>query len=135
VNLMDSLKNRVSYLQGLLEGMEIDTSAKEGKILAEIVAILNEVSEEIEILHEDDGDLEEYVDNIDEDLADVEELLYDEDYDDLNEEDDDFIEIKCDNCGETVYIDENIMSNEKSITCPNCHNTINFKDSNCCCDK
>lgn len=132
---MSSLKNRVSYLQGLMEGMEIDTSAKEGKILSEIAAILNEVSEEIEILHEDDADLEEYVDNIDEDLADVEELLYDEDYDDINEEDDDFVEIKCSNCGETVYIDENILNNEKSITCPNCHNAINFKDSNCCCDK
>lgn len=133
---MSSLKNRVSYLQGLMEGMEIDTSAKEGKILSEIAAILNEITEEIEILHEDDADLEEYVDNIDEDLADVEELLYDEDYDDdINEEDDDFVEIKCSNCGETVYIDENILNNEKSITCPNCHKAINFDNSNCCCDK
>lgn len=130
---MSSLENRVSYLKGLMEGMEIDTTVKEGKILSEVVDILKEISEEIEILHEDNADLEEYVDSIDEDLADVEELLYDEDYDDeMDEEDDDFMEIKCTNCGETVYVDENIMNNEKSITCPNCHKSINFNNSSCC---
>ena len=39
---------KVAYLKGLAEGMELDTSKKEGKLLAAIIDLLEDIALEIE---------------------------------------------------------------------------------------
>lgn len=91
---MEHLYAKVSYLKGLAEGMEIEAGSKEGKMILHIIDALEEFADAISELNDDQSDLEEYVDYMDEDLADVEERIfgsddedYDEDYDDEDYDD------------------------------------------------
>lgn len=97
---MDYLFQKVSYLQGLADGLEVDESTNEGKLLVQIIDVLGDFAEVLDEVIEDQVDLEDYVNFIDEDLADLEEEIYDldEDYDDF---DFDFIDDCCgdEDCG------------------------------------
>ena len=75
---MSQLKERVAYLQELVEGLDISDSTKEGKAIKVISDVLKEMAQAIEELAEAQDDLEEYVESIDEDLSDVEEEVYGE---------------------------------------------------------
>lgn len=44
---MDYLLKRVSYLQGLADGFEIDENSKEGKLLLEIIDVLSDIVDEV----------------------------------------------------------------------------------------
>ena len=85
---MDYLFQKVSYLQGLADGLGVDESTNEGKLLVQIIDVLGEFADVLEEVIEEQLDLEEYVEFIDEDLADLEEEVYD--IDDYDEFDDDF---------------------------------------------
>lgn len=90
---MDYLIQKVSYLRGLADGLGIDESSKEGKLLLHIVDTLEEFADVLDETIENQEDLEEYVTFIDEDLADVEDDIYgedDEDDDDYYYDDDEF---------------------------------------------
>ena len=137
---MDQLNEKIAYLAGLAEGLDIDTSTKEGKLLKSIVEAMGEISDEIVGLQSDVADLEELVDEIDEDLGSVEEEVFsdelEDDYD-VDEEDDDYFEITCPNCDEKIYLDGEMLTTEESITCPNCNEPIELEfdfGTDCCCD-
>ena len=49
---MCSIKSRVAYLSGLIDGLEIEKESKEGKIIREIVNILEDIGEEFEDIEE-----------------------------------------------------------------------------------
>lgn len=120
---MNSITSKVAFLSGYVEGLELDKTTKEGKAVNQIIEVLKQMAEEIEMISENQLELEEYLNDIDEDLAYVEDDLYDieDDY-----EDDDFVELKCGNCGETVYVDPGIVEDNEKITCPNCSQVIAF---------
>lgn len=133
---MDYLYERIAYLRGLAEGLDIDETTKEGRLLMHIIDTLEDFSDAISELYEEQVELEEYVDAIDEDLTDVEDELFGEiDEDDLfdddfvyDEEDDiDYVEIECPNCNEMIYIERDFL-NEGDTECPNCHATIELND-------
>lgn len=127
---MSSLGERVAYLRGLSDGLDVDQSTKEGKLLTAIIGVLEEMAEEIDILDENQQELDEYVDAIDEDLARVEDDVYEdeEEYDD-----DGYMEVECPNCHETVYLDEDMFDDEDDeIICPNCNEPIHLECD--CCD-
>lgn len=132
---MNSLNSRVAYLKGLMEGMEIDKSTKEGKVLSEMADILKDIATEIEYVKDSQEDMEEYMSALDEDLEDVENEIYGEDDDE--EDEDDYVEVKCPSCGEVVYVENDILDEEKKIECPNCGKSIELNESctcNNCCD-
>ena len=39
-------------------------------------------------------------------------------------EDDDFFEVVCPSCGETIYFDEDMLDNPDGLICPNCNEPI-----------
>lgn len=126
---MSSINSKVSYLSGLIDGLGLEEGSKEGRIIKEIVGILHQISEELEEIKDVQKDMQEYIDVLDEDLSNLEDELYDDDdYEDI----DDFIDMTCDSCGETIYVDSTILQNKESITCPNCHKDIQLNFSNCC---
>ncbi len=90
---MDYLYEKVAYLNGLIDGMELDENTKEGKALIVIAEILEDIIEALEEIDEDQADMEEYVELMDEDLSNVEDELFGEfDIDDFEEEDDEDLE-------------------------------------------
>lgn len=86
---MSGLSDKVSYLRGLAEGMKLDETTNEGKLLSQIIAVLGEVSEKIDALDEAYEELSDYVECIDDDLEALE-LRTEEDEEDEDDDDDDF---------------------------------------------
>ena len=139
------LTEKIAYLKGMLEGMEIDKDSKEGKIYTAIMDILTDMALTIEDMADYVDELSEQVDEIDEDLADVEEFLDDEcdcDDDDCDcgccdcDDDDwdgEFYEVTCPSCGVTFEVDEETLL-DGGISCPECNETLEF-DIECDCDE
>ena len=115
------LSKKVAYLKGLMEGLKIDDSTNEGKILTIMADILDEMSATVEDIAEEVDETVELVDTLDEDLGEIEDLIYGDDDDD----DDAMYECVCPNCGDTIMLGENIIA-DGSIDCPNCGESLEF---------
>lgn len=131
---MEYLFEKVAYLKGLTDGLEISDTTKEGKLLLKIVETLEDFAEAIVDLDEDVEEMVEFIDIVDEDLSDLEDFIYDE-------EEFDFDEFECDNCGTVIFVDEDDFDAQGNIevVCPNCSEeyviTDDFEDEEeCCCD-
>ena len=115
------LNKKAAYLQGLVDGLGVDESTKEGKIIKAMSALLAEMAEALEGVDEDLSRAYDQINDLSDELEDLEADLYededaeDED-DDAADEDEDagdddiasepFYEVACPNCGETVYVSE-----------------------------
>ena len=116
------LSKRAAYLQGLVEGLGVDESTKEGKVIKAMAALLGEMAEAVEGLDEDLSRAYDQINDLSDELEDLEADLYEEedpdaedadedasDEDDANDDDiasEPFYEVACPNCGETVYVSE-----------------------------
>lgn len=133
-----TIPEKVSYIKGLAEGLQLGES-KEEKLLKEIIGVLEDIALAIDDIDTTCAEIGEQVDAVDEDLAAVEDFLLDEeDYDDECDCcecdcDDECYEIKCPQCGDTLYIDEEMIE-EGSMQCPNCKTNLEF-DFECDCDE
>ena len=126
-----TLSEKAAYIQGLADGLELDESTKEGKLLAALIDLVGEMTDAIAEIDEDLDTLNDYIEEIDEDLGSVEEMLYDCDCDcdddcdcdcDCCDCDDDcdceYFEVECPSCGETICFDSSIDPEE--LVCPAC---------------
>ncbi len=112
-----TISEKVAYLKGLAEGLDLDTEkSKEGKLISVMIGILEEVALDLEDLQEVTDELGEEVDAISDDLSDVEEVVFDEDYED---DDEDFFEVECPTCGAEIDIDEDVLE-AGVVECPAC---------------
>ena len=116
-----TISEKVAYLKGLAEGLDLDTQkSKEAKLISVMIGILEEIGLSIEDLEENALALGEEIDVLSDDLADVEEVVFDdEDEDDDEDYDDDWFEVECPSCEETLLIDEDALE-DGEIKCPNC---------------
>lgn len=132
------LPEKAAYLKGLMEGLNIDTTKPEGKLLAAIVDMLDETAENVADLYDVVDAVSDELDSIEEDLDAIEEYLLDEEeYDEDEYEDDDefdfgddevIYEVTCPICGEVIDLDEEMMD-EGSTVCPKCGEDLEFDDS------
>ena len=113
-----TISEKVAYLKGLAEGLNLDTEkSKEGKLISVMIGILEEVGLSIEDLEENALARGEEIDVLSDDLADVESEVFGEDEEDDDEEDD-FFEVECPNCEEPLVIDDEALA-AGEIQCPN----------------
>ena len=122
---MSRISEKVAYLDGLMEGLNIQED-KYAKIFTAIVDALDLIAEEISD-HEDTlAGLDDSVEEIFENLDEYDDFLYgDEDEDEEDEfDEDDFFEIVCPNCGETIYFDQDMLDTPDGLICPNCNEPI-----------
>lgn len=122
------ISEKVAYLKGLAEGLALDTETKEGKLIAAIIDVLDEMSERFEDIDENLADLEDGLDAVSEDLSDVEETLYELDEDEEDEELDDdaeYFETTCPVCQEEIVFDEDTLDSGE-IRCPKCGEKLEF---------
>ncbi len=73
---MDQLFDKIAYIKGLSDGLDISEDTKEGKLLVKIVDILDEMVSAIDDLYVANEQMEEYIEFIDEDLSDLEEEVF-----------------------------------------------------------
>ena len=121
------ITEKVAYLKGLAEGMELDTEKKEGKLLAAIIDVLDDIALEIADMKADQEELYDGLDAVSDDLEDVEDAVFGEDDEDEEdvyeyeepEEDEDCYATTCPTCEETIYFDESVLE-DGEVICPNC---------------
>ncbi len=76
------LSEKASYLQGLMDGLDIDNTTKEGKVLKQMADIMRELILSMEEIRDEVSELGELCDNIDQDLGALENDFYECDDDD-----------------------------------------------------
>lgn len=119
--MLRDMSEKVSYLQGLSEGLNITEGSPQGKIISGILNVLNEMAEEIGSMQSDFAEIREYLESIDDDLLELEETVFEED---------EFMEILCNSCGEKLYIETDILDDEDKIEviCPRCNEVVYIND-------
>jgi len=147
-----STKEKVAYLKGLAEGLSLDLESKEGKLITAIIDTLSVIAEDIEELNENALDIGDELDAISNDLADVEDFIFDDDFnaddyddfdvfdddedDDLDEDEDEcdcedchgesyFYEVACPSCGAEMELDESDLA-RGSAKCASCGEELEF---------
>ena len=121
------ISEKVAYLKGLAEGLALDTETKEGKLIAAIIDVLDEMSIRFEDIDDNLVDLEDGLDAVSDDLSEVEEALYEMDDDDEELDDDaEYFETTCPVCQEEIVFDEDTLDSGE-IRCPNCGEKLEFE--------
>jgi len=129
----------VAYLKGLAEGLDINETTKEGKLLLAIVEVLDDMAESISDIEDVCEEFDELIDIIDEDLGDLEDEFYsldddcDEDDDEYLDCDDELYEVTCPKCNDVIYLDEDTLF-EGDMNCPNCGQILEFECEDCDCE-
>ena len=139
-----SMMEKAMYLKGLCDGLEPDTTTKEGKLIAALLDMVTEMAAEMDDMQAEICELKDYCEELDEDLGDVEEVLLDlddEDYEDEDEDDFDDDDFECDgdcagcdfDCGFDDDDDDDFFSEDDDeyfeVICPACGDVINFDSS------
>ena len=124
-----TIGEKVSYIKGLAEGLKVDDSTNEGKILGAILDVLADISAELDNVDERFAEIDEELDDVAEVMTDIEESVADledevfdyedEDYEDDFDELDEMYETTCPNCGEDIFFDESILE-DGGVECPDC---------------
>ncbi len=137
------LKEKASYIMGLLEGSKLDFSKEENKVLKALAELMQQTTEKIFELEQQNEENSILIDELDEDLANVEQDLYNgENFgccgedgcgcshidgieNETEEEVKEGYEISCPECGRIIELNEEIFKNE-DIVCPDCGKKIDF---------
>src|SRR5699024_7131754 len=94
------LNAKAAYIRGLMTGMEFDPASKNGKVIAAMMDLLEEMAATVT---EHDNALDQVYDELetlDQDLDDMVADLYGEDDEEAEDEDsEDLYEVTCPNCG------------------------------------
>ena len=109
---MDFLYEKISYLRGLADGLDVKDDTKEGKLFYALMEVIEEIANSLSDIVEEQDEVNEYLDLLDEDLSVVEEELFgdlelyedDDDYD--YDDDDDDYDFDFDEDDEDNYDDE-----------------------------
>ncbi len=121
---MKDLKEKVAYLKGLAEGMELDDSTNEVKLLKAVIHVMDDLALAVDDIEEIQEELGYQVDEIDEDLGEIESLLY-EDSDEKDEAHEEDKLINCPHCGESFELDPDSIKDDQ-IDCPICSKAIDI---------
>ncbi len=127
-----TLTEKAAYIKGLAEGLGLDASKPETKIINALLDIIDDLSLTVSDLEDELVLVGEQVDAVDEDLDALESYVYDDDDCDCDCDcdcgccdDDEFFEVECPACGEVINVDEGILESG-SIECPNCGENLEF---------
>ena len=144
-----TISEKSAYLKGLMDGLNLDTEAAEGKMIAAIVDLLGDLTKKVTDIEDTTIAISDELDEIEEDLDAIEDFIMDEDddgYDDYDDDDYDYddddeddyddegfdfgdedsmiYEVKC-ACGNIIDFDEEVLE-AGSIICDNCGETLEF---------
>lgn len=134
---MSNINERVAFLKGLAEGMKLsEENNDQVKLMLKMLDAMQDMAEELSALRKDHDELDEYVESIDDDLADMEEYLFEDededgcgscggccgcdDEDDEDEDDEEMVEYTCPHCGNDVAFEIDGFDLEEENLCPAC---------------
>ena len=124
---MSKLTDKVSYLKGLADGMKLNMDKDANKLILEILGALGDFAEEMQAITDAHDELNEYVESIDDDLADLEDTLFGDEEEDEEDEDieiDDIITYACPECGHEIEFHADDVDLSEDYLCPACGKPI-----------
>ncbi|HOJ09116.1 MAG TPA: hypothetical protein PK733_00795 [Clostridiales bacterium] len=133
---MNYLRERVAYVKGLAEGMQISETSNEGKLLRAIIDVLDDIALAVDDIEETQDQQGEQIEDLDQDLAEIESMIFDYE-DDENDDDDESYDYNyntcscgCDHEHEQDHSFESDEGNEHDlcmVECPYCYNVVVLK--------
>lgn len=136
-----TVTEKVAYIKGIAEGLNLDESKLETKLLKAMMDLLDDLALTVSDLEDGLDLVSEQLDAVDEDLDELEGFVYD-DFDDCcdcddccdYDDDDEYYDVECPVCGEVITVDRDILE-DGSINCPKCNELLEFEiDCDCDCD-
>ena len=134
-----TLTEKVAYLKGLADGLALDESKPEIKVIKAMMDILDDLALTVADLEDGMDLISEQLDAVDEDLDELEGFVYEE-LDDCDcccddcDDEDEYYDVECPSCGEVICVDRDILE-DGSINCPKCDELLEFEiDCDCDCD-
>ena len=134
-----TVTEKVAYLKGLAEGLSLDESKPETKIINAMLDVLDELALTVTDLEDGMDLISEQLDAVDEDLDELESFVYEE-LDDCccddccDDEEEEYYDVECPSCGEVICVDRDILE-EGSICCPKGNELLEFEvECDCDCD-
>lgn len=140
-----TIAEKVAYIKGLAEGSKVSSESKEGKVLAAIIDVLEDIAYELQDLDDNQLDIGDELDALSDDLADVEEFVYgpecceDDDCCCCGDDDDDedccccgdddeelSFEVTCPECDADIAVSEEDLD-KGEIVCPSCGEKLEFE--------
>ena len=128
-----TIGGKVSYIKGLAEGLSLDETTKEGKIIAAMLDVLSDIAENLKEVDDELNDIADVMTDMEESVADLEDIVYDIDEDDDYEDDEDFdddldelYETTCPACSNTIRFDYE-QAAAGAMDCPNCGQHLEFE--------
>jgi DNA-directed RNA polymerase subunit RPC12/RpoP len=118
---MKNLKNKIEELNIAISKVD-DQNYKE--LFSSVSEIIKDLSSKVEEAMVNQTALAENFKYMDQDISGIQEELFEEvSIEDLEELEDQYKEISCSNCGETIFIEESVMQTT-TINCPYCNSKI-----------
>ncbi len=128
---MSDISNRAAYLKGLADGLKLDTESTEGKLIDGILELLGDMSEELEMLDQEQGFIADKIDEMEE----VIEIIGDEAFGEYDDEDD-LYTLVCESCGAEIDLTGDDLDDiaDGVFKCPDCGEVIELDLDGCDCD-
>lgn len=93
-------------MKGLADRKKLDKETNEGKLFSAILEMLEDTALAMEEVVDIQDEMQEQLNEVDEDLADVEDEIYgDDEDDDFYDCDDEGIFMTCPKCGDDIYVE------------------------------
>ncbi|MDI3299479.1 MAG: hypothetical protein QJR08_09960 [Bacillota bacterium] len=127
---MEELQARIAYLHGLANGLERVDGQQMGELMRGILEALDGIAGELEALREDASELDEYVQSVDEDLAQVENEFWSSPEEGSRQEQGATTSTECPNCNLVLEFQPSDFADEEGrveLICPNCGETIRLE--------
>lgn len=123
---MSKIAEKVAYLDGLMEGLDLQDE-KLKKLFNAVIDTLDQIAEEVSDHEDSINEMDETLDDVCECLDEHDEILYGDDEDDEDDEDEGYFEVTCPHCGETVTFNEDMLDDPKGLICPMCNEPIDLE--------
>lgn len=139
-----NITEKSAYIKGLAEGLGLDAAKPETKVINALLDLVADLSAKVAELEKETETLNDYIEEIDEDLGFVEDLVYDDDDDDDEDDEDDDEDLEeifgcdldCAHCShpedcedEDEDEDEDDEEGFRCLMCPSCSERIYFDES------
>lgn len=131
---MSALTEKVSYIRGLADGLDLDVESKEGKIISAMLDLLADMAQEMEETADAQDELFEAVSDLDEAMHSVAEILADDEEGGCSccsHDHEDFcppvLTVRCPACNETVEFDAEDVDEDGFVVCPYCDEEIEIE--------
>lgn len=123
---------KLAYLKGLVEGLALDETKKDTKVINNLIGLLEDVVVSLSALEGSVNEMQQQIDAVDEDLGEIEKDLYSDDCDcescGGHEDhccDEIYYEVTCPTCGNVINLDDDMVALGE-IDCPNCGEKLEY---------